>query len=168
MELTQLSQKSPQITQRLTEVLAELPLASARNLAAVMGREPAVLYPPLRNLQEAGLVDSAILGCTRERTARWCFTDKGRAQMGMEPISWHDEAHRCRLLERFPSLEWFYQVLGSVEEMGRFQAFQWVEGLGFDAAAKFENGWIALFWSGYLQTEGDHRIPPGPLFPGHQ
>ena len=153
MELTQLSQKSPQITQRLTEVLAELPLASARNLAAVMGREPAVLYPPLRNLQEAGLVDSAILGCTRERTARWCFTDKGRAQMGMEPISWHDEAHRCRLLERFPSLEWFYQVLGSVEEMGRFQAFQWVEGLGFDAAAKFENGWIALFWSGYLQTE---------------
>ena len=134
-------------------MLAELPLASARNLAAVMGREPAVLYPPLRNLQEAGLVDSAILGCTRERTARWCFTDKGRAQMGMEPISWHDEAHRCRLLERFPSLEWFYQVLGSVEEMGRFQAFQWVEGLGFDAAAKFENGWIALFWSGYLQTE---------------
>ena len=153
MAVTQSSQKPSPIAPRLEEALAELPLASASDLAAVMGCQPAVLYHPLRKLREAGLVDSVTLGCTRERTARWFFTDAGMAKMERDPISWHDEAHRCRLLELLPSVEWFYPVVGSVEGMGRLVAFQWVVDQGFDAAAKFENGWIALFWSGYLQTE---------------
>ena len=153
MAVTQSPQKSSPIAPRLEETLAELSLASASDLAAVMGCQQSVLYPPLRKLREAGLVDSVTLGCTRGRTARWFLTDAGMAKMEMDPINWHDEAHRCRLLELLPSVEWFYRVVGSVEGMGRFEAFQWVVDQGFDAAAKFENGWIALFWSGYLQTE---------------
>ena len=153
MAVTRSSQKTSQIAHRLAEVLVELPLASARDLAAVMGRQPAVLYHPLRKLREAGLVDSVTLGWTRERTARWFFTDAGMTQMGRDPINWHDEAHRCRLLELLPSVEWFYLVVSSVESMGQFKVFQWVEDQGFDAAAQFEYGWMAIFWSGYLQTE---------------
>ena len=127
MAVTQSSQKTSQIAHRLAEVLVELPLASARDLAAVMGHQPAVLYHPLRKLREAGLVDSVTLGWTRERTSRWFFTDAGMAQMGRDPINWHDEAHRCRLLELLPSVEWFYPVVSSVESMGQLKVFQWLE-----------------------------------------
>ena len=160
MEATESSLKPTQIAQRVAKVLAELPMASARDLAAVMGCQPAVLYHPLRKFREDGLSESVTLGWTRERTARWFFDDKAMdqdgslAEMEIQPNGWHDEYHRCRLLAQFPLVEWFYQVVGSVKEMGRFEAFQWLEGMGFEAAAKFEKGWIAIFWSGYLQTEG--------------
>ena len=153
MILTQLDPPLSEGAHKVAEVLAELPLASAQDLIAVMRCKPATLYRRLKELRDASLGDSVKLGWTRERTDRLFFTDEGIAKSGRSPISWHDQGHRCRLLERFPSVEWFYPMVGSVEGMGQFKAFQWVEDKGLDAAAEFQDGWVALFWSGYLQSE---------------
>ena len=132
-------------------MIIDTPLASARDLASLMGIGTPGIYTSLGELSEARLVDSDSLGWSRPRTARWFLTEKGLARLGRTGSSWHEEAHRCGLLQRCPSVEWFYQVAGSMDDLGSFESFQWFDNLSFDAVARYERGWVALFWSGTLQ-----------------
>ncbi len=141
-------------SQRLVVALVELPLASARDLGLVLGCRPSSLYKPLLELQDRGFVSSVTLGWTWERSRRWFLTDRALTIVGKLGVTWHEESPRCRLLERLPSVEWFYPVVGQLEGLGEFECFQWLEGLSFDAAVRYKGGWVALFWSGLLQTEG--------------
>ena len=140
--------------EKVIHTLLELPLASVQDLAAVMGSGTTALYRPLRRLREAGLVDSARLGCTLERSTRWFMTDDALRGLGLLGSSWHEGAARDRLLARLPSVEQFYRLVGSLRGLGKFISFQWCDQLGFDAAARFEQGWVTLWWCGMLQTEG--------------
>ena len=40
-----------------------------------------------------------------------------------------------------------------MDGMGQLVEFQWLDGLGIDAAVRYEGGWVALVWSGHLHSE---------------
>ena len=139
-------------------VLRWLPLASADDMAMVVGRKVPGVLADLRKLARAGLVESAQLGCTRAQRQRWYLSAGCLDRAGLSDATWHDEAARCRLLELLPSVEQFYIVVGAVNTLGAFLEFQWLDSLGdegpsCDAAARYELGWIALFWCGPLVAE---------------
>ena len=84
---------------------------------------------------------------------RWFMTDPGLSVVGKLGSTWHEEFARCRLLERLPSVEWFYQVASQVRDLGAFQSFHWIDHVSIDAVVRYRYGWIALFWSGAFQSE---------------
>ena len=150
-------------------VLRWLPLASADDMAMVVGRKVPGVLADLRKLARAGLVESAQLGCTRAQRQRWYLSAGCLDRAGLSDATWHDEAARCRLLELLPSVEQFYIVVGAVNTLGAFLEFQWLDSLGdegpsCDAAARYELGWIALFWCGPLvaETHLAERLTPVP------
>lgn len=140
------------------EMLRWLPLASAGDLAPILGRLETGVLADLREARMSGLVDSGQLGCTRGQCQRWFLTDPCLSQSGLVGATWHDEAARCRLLEILPAVEGFYPVVGGVRNLGGFRQFQWLDALGdegpsCDAAVLYEEGWIALFHCGRLLRE---------------
>ena len=138
---------------RLLNLLAEMPLASVRDLTGLAGISSTLVYERLDKLRKAGLVDSVALGWTCPLTSRWYLTD--RALYALERLggTWHEEYPRCRLLERLPSVEWFYQITAQVNGLGPFRSFHWMDNISVDAVVRYEYGWIALFWSGSYQSE---------------
>ena len=127
-------------------------------MAGVIHRPVFGVLADLRKLRGAGLVESAQLGCTRPQRRRWWLTNDclGLAELGS--ATWHDEQARRRLLELIPLVEQFYASLGGVTNLGRFLQFQWVDALSekgpsCDAVARFEYGWVPLFWCGPLLSE---------------
>ena len=142
-------------------VLRWLPLASADDLAAIMGRPWSGVLNHLGLLKGRSLVASTQLGCTRKQRQRWNLTEFCLDRSELEGATWHDEAARCRLLELIPAVEQFYPIVGLVKDLGSFRAFQWLdatgdEGPSCDAAALYENGWVSFFWCGRLLSE--HRL----------
>ena len=111
---------------------------------------------------------------------RWFMTDPGLSVVGKLGSTWHEEFARCRLLERLPSVEWFYQVASQVRDLGAFQSFHWMDHGSIDAVVRYRYGWIALFWSGAFQSETaianrlgrlaldlrEMSVPPEPPWPG--
>ena len=138
---------------RLVPTLLQLPLASTPDIAAVVHRRVDGLYRRFRELRGEGFVDAVKVGSPTGPLERWWVTEKGLLAMGFDKATWHDEWARCRLLERLPLVQAFYQVAGSVDSMGAMELFQWHTGLCFDASVKYECGWMALFWSGLLDRE---------------
>ena len=133
-------------------------LASADDIAGILSRTVSGVLRALGRLRGLGLVESGQLGCTMRQRGRWYFTDLCLERTGLAGVTWHDEAARCRLLEILPALEQFYQVVGSVQTMGRVVEFQWLDSMGVDgpscdAVCRFQRGWIALFWCGSLLSE---------------
>ena len=139
--------------QEVSNVLIDTPLASARDIAGMLGRSLTMVYRALRSLRDEGLVESVSLSWYLDSVQRWRFTPKGLRDLFGHRLSWHDEWALCRLLDRLASLEAFYQVAGWMQDMGRLIDFQWLEGLGIDAAVRYEGGWVALMWSGHLHSE---------------
>ena len=140
------------------EVLRWLPVASADDLAAIMGRPATAVPTDLKKARGQSLVGSDQLGCTRGQRQRWFLSDSCLARSGLQGDTRHDEAARCRLLQLLPAVEQFCRVVGSVKNLGAFRKFQWLdatgdEGPSCDAAALYENGWISLFWCGTLLSE---------------
>ena len=140
------------------EVLKWLPLASAGNLAAILSRPVTGILADLRKAKGLGLVESAQLGCTVKQRRRWFLTDLCLGRSGLRGLTWHDAAAKCRLLQLTPAVEQLYPVVASVEGLGAFREFQWLdstgdEGPSCDAAALYEAGWVALFRCGSLLSE---------------
>ena len=134
-------------------LLLGAPLASARDIARMLGRNRSVVHRVLRRFRDDGLAECVSLSWYTDSVLRWRFTNRGLVQLFDYRMSWHDEWALCRLLDRLAPLESFYQIAGSVPGMGRLMEFQWLDGLGIDAAARYEGGWVAFFWSGHLQSE---------------
>ena len=149
----------------VASVLAEVPLATVRDLSRLMRHSSSFVYGKVSELKDAGFVDFVSLGSTLPLSMRYFLTHYGLEILGRLGGTWSEEPARCRLLERLSSLEWFYLVSGSVRELGCFQGFQWVDGVSFDAVARYEHGWIALFWSGVLQSESTLLTRFGRLGP---
>ena len=138
---------------RLLDLLAELPLATTRDLTALAGVSSSATYKRLGELRDLGLLGSASLGWCGSLSMRWFLTDLALSVLSRLGITWHQEFSRCRLLERLPSVEWFYQVVSQIEDLGSFEAFHWMNGVSLDAVVRYQHGWVALFWSGSFQSE---------------
>ena len=151
------SQISPQ-ARWVAQPLAQLSLSSTADLAAVLRCKPQQVYPGLADLTADGFVDSVRLGSPMRNARpgqRWFFTPKGvESVLGPTPgPTWHEEGNRCRLLEIYPSLAWFYHVIGTIRSLGPLREFLWLEGWPLEAAARFDIGWVGLCWSAMLETE---------------
>ena len=138
---------------RVLNVLVDIPLATARDLTDLTGFSPSMVYLRLGQLKDLGLVDSVSLGWSFALSMRWFLTDSGLLALGRLGSTWHEEPARCRLLDRLPSVEWFYPAAVGVRDMGAFEGFRWFDNVSLDAMARYEQGWIALFWSGFFQSE---------------
>jgi hypothetical protein len=138
------------------ELLPPLPLATIGNLVDVTGRPYSQLRPGLDELHEAGLVNFAVLGSTDRASPRWFLTDRALPGFESSGPTWHEEGNRSELLQRLPQVEGLYRVAGSVTGMGRFEDFQWLDGVSLAAAVRYEMGWAAMFWSG--STERQHPL----------
>lgn len=137
----------------VAKALWSFPLINVRDLARIRHEDVKKLYREIWILQSKKLVEPVRLGRTRGRSIRFYLTGEGLASINEEGTSWHEPGQLCALLDRFPLVEWFYDVAGTYEGMGRLEKYQWIDGLGFDAAVLYERGWAALFWSGPLQND---------------
>ena len=135
-------------------VLVDMPLATAADLRwAVRDPTPKGIYARLTRLAGLGLVDSVRLGFLDRRVERYFLTGDAQSEMGLSGATWHQPGCLIRLLERMPALEQLYPAARAVEDMGPLHAWQWFDGASLDAASLFENGWIALLYSGLVRTE---------------
>ena len=137
--------------------VVECPMGSVGDYVALGCGDSSSVYSRLWELQAVGLVECYSLGATRGKVNRWWVSQRGLELLGLFDFAWQQPGSLSQLLGRLPSVEWFYQVAGSVPGMGRLESFQWFTGAAWDAAVRFERGWVALFWSGLLQTEGRVR-----------
>lgn len=134
------------------------PLGSGDDLSAVIGRPVHGVLKDLQDVRDARLAGSDQLGCTRKQRQRWHLSDHCLEEAGLSGATWHDASARSRLYELLPSVERFYQVTGRIKTLGGFCEFQWLDATGdqgpsCDAAARYEHGWVALFWCGSLVSE---------------
>ena len=138
---------------RVLNALLDLPLATARDLTGLTRFSQSTVYGWLGHLKKQELVDSVYLGWSAPISMHWFLTDQALSGLGRLGSNWHEEPARCRLLERFPSVEWFYLAAAGVRDMGAFEGFNWFDNVSVDAIARYERGWVALFWSGSFQSE---------------
>ena len=136
-------------------VLLDMPLASSQDLARVLAKPVSRLHAPTQELLTSGLISHARLGrpdAESKKENRFFFTPQGLQEFGEMPVTWHEEGNRCVLLGRLQVLQWFYRVAGEWQGLGEFRNFTWIDSQSLEAAARYANGWIALFWSGMLET----------------
>ena len=143
---------------RVVRAVLELPLASAGDIAALQRRSVSGVHTRLRGLSgeklgDDRLVEPVSLGCSCRRVDRYFLTEYGQAEFGLSGVTWHQFGTLARLLERLTSVEWLYRVAAAIQDLGEFRAFQWVDGVSFDAAVRYERGWAVLFQAGLLRSE---------------
>ena len=143
--------------EQLLPVVAALPLASVVDYSAVVGKTPSFFYPRLWEMEDAGLLRRVSLGATKPKAARWFLTQEGMNRLGPLSPHWHEEWALCRLLERLPMVEWFYQAAAGLPGLGELESFGWFNDVAWDAAARYREGWAAFFWSGMMQRESRVR-----------
>ena len=146
-------QQLPEGERRSLRALIQTPLVSAKNLARLQVRNPSGVHASLRGLRGRGLAAAVQLGCLRPQTEGWFLTDCAQRELDLISASWHQPGCLNRLLERFPSVEWLYTAAADVTDLGAFCEWQWVDAVGFDAAARYEQGWVCFFWVGPLRVE---------------
>ena len=147
---------------RVALAVRKMPLASAGDIAAVQHRTYSGVRTRLRAMsgEELGderILESVALGCSRRRVDRFSLTEYGQEQFGISGAGWHQPGTLARLLERLTSVEWLYPAAAAIQDLGEFQTFQWVDGVSFDAAVRYEQGWACFFWAGLLRSEGVFR-----------
>lgn len=131
-----------------------MPWSSARDLAGACGADRGLLHRRLWDLNDAGYVIEDRLGCARPRVSRWRAAPAGLEYLRFSDGLWCADWALSRLLELLPQVEWFYPAAGSFrEKLGDMVRFRWFRGVSWDAAALYQRGWVAFFWSGLLQTE---------------
>ena len=143
--------------------LVELPLASASDVSGLLNGDVSGAYARLWELHGAGLVECHPLGATKSKVNRWWVTEHGLDAVGFGGLAWQQPWTLSQVLDRLPSAEWFYPVAFSLKSLGELRNFQWFTGISWDAAARYDRGWVAFFWSGILQVEGRLRAALGQL-----
>ena len=133
--------------------IGSCPLISKPDLSNLMGYDAPYSYPLVKELADSGLVTSVPLGGVSARADRLYVPPYGRQFLTVADRSWQDDGARSVLLSRFPVAETLPLAASSVEGMGRLLSFNWYQGMAWDAAARYETGFVPIFWSGLLQRE---------------
>ena len=149
MTLTGLSESE----KRMLFGLIPIPLSSAGDMAAFQHRTPSGVYAKLRTLRGKGLVESVTLGLLSPPVEQFFVTETVLREMGLDGATWHQPGGLIRLLERLSSVESLYRAAAAIDGLGELRDFQWVDAVSFDAAARYQWGWVAFFWVGILRSE---------------
>ena len=72
---------------RLLRIIARMPLASAANLAPILGLAEDRVRRMLGTLRSGGWVESVVRGMTERRQHRWFLTRKGRGRCSTSPTT---------------------------------------------------------------------------------
>lgn len=139
--------------QRVIRVLLLVPLISVEDLNPFLAQPTASVEKVLKRLMTLGMVHSVVLGCLRPSVERWCLTSEARQELCPSGTDGHQPGCLARLLERLTSVEFLYQVGGAIDELGAFREWEWFDDVSLDAAVRYENGWVPLFWVGLLRHE---------------
>ena len=81
-------------TEQLLPVVAAMPLASAVDYSAVVGKTPSYSYSRLWELKDAGLLRPVSLGATKPRALHWFLTQEGINRLAIFSPHWHEEYRR--------------------------------------------------------------------------
>ena len=139
---------------RVLHSIRDMPLATLTDLewsvAGVTGEE---LEEGIGRLRDAGLVTTVAAGFLGPMTERFHLTEYAQSELEIRDASWNQPGCLMRLLERLPAVEWLYQAAAHITNLGACQEFQWLDAVAFDAAVRYEDGWVALFWVGLLRSE---------------
>ena len=139
--------------QMVIRTLLLLPLASAAELAALIGQSPEGVFRTLKRLSGFGVITSVRLGCLVQPVERWAFTPLGRGEFSPSGTDWQQPGCLARLLERITSVEHLYAAAARIRDLGAFREWQWCDGVSLDAAVRYDHGWAVLFWVGLLRSE---------------
>ena len=143
-------QPSESHLKKVAECLGNMPLATVPELANGFGISARWTYESLALLEERGQVESIEIAAAGRRSKRWWPTGRGDHR--------HDESTMVRLMDNPLSLHWFYYILPMIrkgEKSGdqrELLEFSWFRRRAFDAAARFNDGWVAFIWSGFWQN----------------
>lgn len=140
----------------ILRLLATAPLASAGDIAGFLSRTDSWVHSLLRALSKAGLVDATRLGVIGSAVDRWFIPEAAQLALGLTGKTWHQPGCLGRLVDRLIAVEWLYRAAVRVDGLGEFQEWQWVDGVSFDAATRYAEGWVAWFWLG--STKVDSRM----------
>ena len=138
---------------QLLDVLLQVPLASAMDLERFCGRSIYGVRRSLRELEEAGLVEFSVAGYFHRPVRRYWLTEVALEGCFLPETRLHLGGGLLYLFSRLGVVESFYELAGSESRLGVFSEFLWFDGVSFDAAARYEGGWIMFFWSGLCQSE---------------
>ena len=144
------------VAMRLAEVIKMAPLAPMEHHERLLGVTSGHLYNGSRELKSARVADHAVLGCTKPRTEHLYLTPEGQADLGANDSTWNQPAYLSRLLTWWPATEAIYPAMGALEgQLGPLTTTQWLEGVGFDAVASYQDGWALFYFAGVLRPESD-------------
>ena len=139
---------------RVLDAIRDMPLPNATDVTwGLQQRTERRVRDRLDRLRNEGMVDSVRISFLGPRGERYWLTDQAQVQLEIQGASWNQPGCLMRQLERLPGVEWFYPAAAQITGMGGFRAFQWVDGRSFDAAVRYEDGWVALFWVRLLRSE---------------
>ena len=140
---------------RVLEAIRDMPLATAADIQwAVQEQTEGRIRESIARLHDAGIVmDSVALGFLGPCCDRFFLTGDAQSALGIQGATWHQPGCLMRLLERLPAVEWLYPAAAQITDLGPYRQFQWVDAVAFDAAVRYEHGWIALSWVGILRSE---------------
>ena len=139
---------------------ASLSLGSTADYALVSGKDPQNLYAPIRSLtdwraapsDEAGLLQSHVMGATKSRAARHWLPEQSRNLMDAVRPDWHAEFLRAQLLERLPLVENVYPAMAELQDaLGTLRDNRWSQSQSHDWITRLEKGWVVGFYSGVLE-----------------
>ena len=139
--------------ERVLVCLVDRPLASREDCVSSIDLPGPRVRDALEELRNWGLLESNLLGWTKPRVERISLPAEGTRRLGIPSPTWHDEGNLGHLLQRLPLPENFYPAAGAVEGLGPIERFQWISGRSLDAAVDYRDGWVAIFWSGLLESE---------------
>ena len=172
--------KISRASEKVVNAAVDRPLASAPDLAGATHLALPNVNRALQELERAGIMaplrDNSSgaelkLSATSRRVARWRLVNAWPERLDA-PL--HEDWGLAYLLQRFPLVERFYPAANQLQDdpggerkhsLGELKKFTWFQGTPWDAAAQYENGWVACFFSGILETEShlrDRMLRLGP------
>lgn len=141
------------ISAQVFRISLELPLSSIEDVAANSGLKDPAVREAIRDLEEREILRGDKVGWACMPVMRRHVAKDALSEFQIQGPTWHDEGNRSFLFSRLPMIQTFYQLIAHVRNLGRFERFHWIAGYGLDAAVQFEEGWVAILWSGLRERE---------------
>ena len=134
--------------------VTRMPLCSASDIAADLGRDVSGVHGALRDLQDKYLVVPENLGCLGPRVDRYHLHPGYLEFAGLTGATRHQPGNLLGSLQRLPLVETLYPGFITVDALGRVSRFEWFDGAAFDAVVECERGWVLVIYVGLLRSEG--------------
>ena len=135
------------------------PLCSPGEIAGFLNATLTSCYELLRELTKTGWVRTHYFGWSKSRAQRyWLSRPTVEALIDAKIVrgyGWYSERRMRSLIRRFSVLESCYSVAADPEitrRLGAFAEFLWLPDLRWDAAVRYERGWVELTWSGEWES----------------